>query len=100
MKRLLPLLLILPLAGFRPAPPPPPAYQGGPVRMALVDRDRGTELRSYPAEGQRWSAAGAGGAVGGRHQRHFRRRCRSLADRLRAQPRPARRHHRLAQEPG
>ena len=60
MKRLLPLLLILPLAGFRPAPPPPPAYQGGPVRMALVDRDRGTELRSYPAEGQRWVAGERG----------------------------------------
>ena len=41
MKRLLPLLLILPLAGFRPAPMPPPAYEGGPVRMSLVDRDPG-----------------------------------------------------------
>ncbi len=60
MKRLLPLLLILPLAGFRPAPPPPPVYEGGPVRMALVDRDRGTELRSYLAEGQRWVAGERG----------------------------------------
>jgi len=60
MKRLLPLLLILPLAGFRPAPMPPPAYEGGPVRMSLVDRDRGTELRSYPAEGQRWVAGERG----------------------------------------
>ena len=60
MKRLLPLLLILPLAGFRPAPPPPPAYEGGPVRMTLVDRDRGTELRSYPADGQRWVAGERG----------------------------------------
>ena len=60
MKRLLPLLLILPLAGFRPAPMPPPVYEGGPVRMALVDRDRGTELRSYPAEGQRWVAGERG----------------------------------------
>ena len=61
MKRLLPLLLILPLAGFRPAPPPPPpALERGPVRMALVDRDRGTELRSYPAEGQRWVAGERG----------------------------------------
>ena len=60
MKRLLPLLLILPLAGFRPAPIPPPVYEGGPVRMALVDRDRGTELRSYPAEGQRWVAGERG----------------------------------------
>lgn len=60
MKRLLPLLLILPLAGFRPAPLPPPAYDGGPVRMALVDRDRGTELRSYPADGQRWVAGERG----------------------------------------
>ncbi|MBH1633628.1 hypothetical protein I5U65_00325 [Stenotrophomonas maltophilia] len=60
MKRLLPLLLILPLAGFRPAPTPPPVYEGGPVRMALVDRDRGTELRSYPAEGQRWVAGERG----------------------------------------
>ncbi|HDS1580795.1 hypothetical protein [uncultured Stenotrophomonas sp.] len=59
MKRLLPLLLILPLAGFRPAPPPP-AYEAGPVRMTLVDRDRGTELRSYPAEGQRWVAGERG----------------------------------------
>ncbi len=60
MKRLLPLLLILPLAGFRPAPMPPPVYEGGPVRMSLVDRDRGTELRSYPAEGQRWVAGERG----------------------------------------
>lgn len=60
MKRLLPLLLILPLAGFRPAPPPPPAYEGGPVRMTLVDRDRSTELRSYPADGQRWVAGERG----------------------------------------
>ncbi len=60
MKRLLPLLLILPLAGFRPVPMPPPVYEGGPVRMALVDRDRGTELRSYPAEGQRWVAGERG----------------------------------------
>lgn len=60
MKRLLPLLLILPLAGFRPAPMPPPVYDGGPVRMALVDRDRGTELRSYSAEGQRWVAGERG----------------------------------------
>ncbi|WP_447906596.1 hypothetical protein [Stenotrophomonas sepilia] len=60
MKRLLPLLLILPLAGFRPAPIPPPVYDRGPVRMALVDRDRGTELRSYPAEGQRWVAGERG----------------------------------------
>lgn len=60
MKRLLPLLLILPLAGFRPAPMPPPVYDSGPVRMALVDRDRGTELRSYPAEGQRWVAGERG----------------------------------------
>ncbi|RRU97931.1 hypothetical protein EGI91_06620 [Stenotrophomonas maltophilia] len=60
MKRLLPLLLILPLAGFRPAPPPPPVYEGGPVRMALVDRARGTELRSYPAAGPRWGAGERG----------------------------------------
>lgn len=60
MKRLLPLLLILPLAGFRPAPMPPSVYDGGPVRMALVDRDRGTELRSYSAEGQRWVAGERG----------------------------------------
>ncbi|TDB35413.1 hypothetical protein TEP_18170 [Stenotrophomonas sp. TEPEL] len=60
MKRLLPLLLILPLAGFRPAPLPPPMPQDGPVRVALVDRDRGTELRSYPADGQRWVAGERG----------------------------------------
>ena len=60
MKRLLPLLLILPLAGFRPAPLPPPVAQDGPVRMTLVDRDRGTELRSYPADGQRWVAGDRG----------------------------------------
>lgn len=60
MKRLLPLLLILPLAGFRPAPLLPPMPQDGPVRMALVDRDRGTELRSYPADGQRWVAGERG----------------------------------------
>ncbi|MGE6332179.1 hypothetical protein [Stenotrophomonas sp. NPDC077659] len=60
MKRLLPLLLILPLAGFRPAPLPPPVAQDGPVRMTLVDRDRGTELRSYPADGQRWVAGERG----------------------------------------
>ncbi len=60
MKRLLPLLLILPLAGFRPAPLPPPVSESGPVRMSLVDRDRGTELRSYPADGQRWVAGERG----------------------------------------
>ncbi|WP_313177800.1 hypothetical protein [Stenotrophomonas sp.] len=60
MKRLLPLLLILPLAGFRPAPLPPPVAPDGPVRMSLVDRDRGTELRSYPADGQRWVAGERG----------------------------------------
>lgn len=60
MKRLLPLLLILPLAGFRPAPLPPPVSEDGPVRMSLVDRDRGTELRSYPAGGQRWVAGERG----------------------------------------
>lgn len=60
MKRLLPLLLILPLAGFRPAPLPPPVSEDGPVRMSLVDRDRGTELRSYPADGQRWVAGERG----------------------------------------
>jgi len=60
MKRLLPLLLILPLAGFRPAPLPPPVAPDGPVRMTLVDRDRGTELRSYPADGQRWVAGERG----------------------------------------
>ena len=60
MKRLLPLLLILPLAGFRPAPLPPSMHEDGPVRMALVDRDRGIELRSYPADGQRWVAGERG----------------------------------------
>lgn len=59
MKRLLPLLLILPLAGFTPALPAPMA-EDGPVRMALVDRDRGTELRSYPGQGQRWVAGERG----------------------------------------
>ncbi|MDT3501881.1 hypothetical protein [Stenotrophomonas maltophilia] len=60
MKRLLPLLLILPLAGFRPVPPPPPMPQDGPVRMTLIDRDRGTELRSHAADGQRWVAGERG----------------------------------------
>ena len=46
MKRLLPLLLILPLAGC-PAPMPPPVRRR-PRTHGLVDRDRGTELRSYP----------------------------------------------------
>ncbi|AWH23872.1 hypothetical protein [Stenotrophomonas sp. YAU14D1_LEIMI4_1] len=60
MKRLLPLLLILPLAGFRPAPPPSAPYPQQPVRMVLVDRDRDTELRSYAADGQQWVAGERG----------------------------------------
>ncbi|WMJ71345.1 hypothetical protein [Stenotrophomonas sp. 24(2023)] len=55
MKRLLALLLVLPLAGFRPAPmPPAPLPEGQPVRLSLLDRDSGQLLPAYPAQGQYW----------------------------------------------
>lgn len=55
MKRLLALLLVLPLAGFRPVPmPPAPQPEGQPVRLSLLDRDSGQLLPAYPAQGQYW----------------------------------------------
>lgn len=45
---------------FPPGPTPATGVHGRPGAHGLVDRDRGTELRSYPAEGQRWVAGERG----------------------------------------
>ncbi|KAF1013526.1 MAG: hypothetical protein GAK31_03676 [Stenotrophomonas maltophilia] len=61
MKRLLPLLLILPLAGFRP-PLPADSVPGdsSPVRLSVLDRDSGRLLPEYLGQGQRWVAGERG----------------------------------------
>ncbi|MCF7750411.1 hypothetical protein KQ945_06615 [Bacillus subtilis subsp. subtilis] len=60
MKRLLlPLLTVLALCGFRPAPLPP-AQNAGPVYLTVLDRDAGTTLPQYRDGGQRWVAGEKG----------------------------------------
>jgi len=57
---LLPLLSILALCGFRPAPPPSPPYNAGPVQLSLVDRDAGRALPVLAHRGEQWSAGEQG----------------------------------------
>lgn len=56
---LLPLLAVLALCGFRPAPLPP-AQQTGPVYLTVLDRDAGTTLPQYRDGSQRWVAGEKG----------------------------------------
>lgn len=54
MKRLiLPLLAVLALCGFRPAPPLP-GPDRGPVTLTVIDRDTGSRLPQYRDGAQRW----------------------------------------------
>jgi hypothetical protein len=60
MKRLLlPLLAVLVLCGFRPAPLPP-RLESGPVYLTVLDRDTGTTLPQYRDGSQRWIAGEKG----------------------------------------
>lgn len=60
MKRLLlPLLAVLALCGFRPAPLPP-RLDPGPVYLTVLDRDAGTTLPQYRDGSQRWIAGEKG----------------------------------------
>lgn len=60
MKALLPLVAVLALCGFRPAPPPTVLSSTGPVELRLVDRDADRLLPLYRHRGQQWSAGEQG----------------------------------------
>ncbi len=60
MKVLLPLVAVLALCGFRPAPPPTALSSAAPVALRLVDRDAGRLLPLYHHRGQQWSAGEQG----------------------------------------
>ena len=63
---LLPLLSVLALAGFRPAPPVPapdrPVVRHALVQASVLDRDTGEVLASHPHQGQLWVAGERGHA--------------------------------------
>lgn len=59
MKRLiLPLLAVLALCGFKPAPSL--RYDTGPVHLTVIDRDSGQVLTQYRQGGERWVAGQQG----------------------------------------